>query len=304
MGVTSTSFLLRSKRRTPSSSSSLASASESVGWVTKHFCAARPKWRSWARATTYRSSVRVMAVSIGVDYRKYNHNQLDESIRSQQTSLRRLSTNPETSMLPNREGQRVPAGHLSHPSRQPVGRRDHRPDLRRTHRRRVRPARRLHPDVLDHPPAPLQRARAHVLEAGRRRDRVPVGERRLRDGRMAEGPGRAQRHVHPGRQRRIHREDGHARRQGEPGLRQALVALFDAREGRRRREAVHRAREGRRPLRGLGRGHDAQVPRARREGAGARRRLHQARLPALRARQGAARGERRGLRGSRRSART
>jgi len=58
-GVAITSFLLRSKSRTPSSSSSFASASESVGCVTKHFRAARPKCRSCARATTYLSSVRV-----------------------------------------------------------------------------------------------------------------------------------------------------------------------------------------------------------------------------------------------------
>ena len=63
------------------------------------------------------------------------------------------------------------------------------------------------------------------------------------------------------RQRRVHREDGHARRQERPRLRQALVALLDAGARRRHREDVHRAGEGRRPVRGLRRRHDAQLPR-------------------------------------------
>ncbi len=50
-GVTVTSVLPRSNSRAPSSSSSFWIATDSAGWLTKHFCAARPKFRSWATAT-------------------------------------------------------------------------------------------------------------------------------------------------------------------------------------------------------------------------------------------------------------
>lgn len=63
MGVTPTSAPPRSNSVTPSSSSSLRIATDSVGWLTKQASAARPKWRSRATATMYFSSVRVM-----VDY--------------------------------------------------------------------------------------------------------------------------------------------------------------------------------------------------------------------------------------------
>jgi hypothetical protein len=76
-----------------------------------------------------------------------------------------------------------------------------------------------------------------------------------------------QRHLPAGRQRRVHPGYGHARRQGRPGVRQALLALLDAGQGRRHRQDVHRARGAGRPVRGLRCGHDAEVRRA--EGAGA-----------------------------------
>src|SRR5690625_6719021 len=47
---------------TPSSSSSLRMATDSVGWLTKQASAARPKWRSLATATTYFNSVKVIAL--------------------------------------------------------------------------------------------------------------------------------------------------------------------------------------------------------------------------------------------------
>ena len=50
-GVTVTSLLPRSNSRAPSSSSSFWIATDSAGWLTKHFCAARPKLRSFATAT-------------------------------------------------------------------------------------------------------------------------------------------------------------------------------------------------------------------------------------------------------------
>jgi len=43
------------------------------------------------------------------------------------------------------------------------------------------------------------------------------------------------------RQRRVFAQDGHARRQVEPRLRYAFVALFDGRQRRRNRTDVHRA---------------------------------------------------------------
>ena len=70
--------------------------------------------------------------------------------------------------------------------------RDHRRALHGQDRGRVRAARRLHADLLVDPPAALQRARAGVLRQRRRRDRLRVGQRRLRDERMGEGPGRRQ----------------------------------------------------------------------------------------------------------------
>ena len=128
---------------------------------------------------------------------------------------------------------------------------------------------------------------ADVLEAGRGRDRVPLGQRRVRDERVAEGPERARTSPSsPTATASSPRSMGMLVDKSEPRLRQALVALFDAGEGRRDREDVHRAGEGRRPVRGLRRRHDAQVPRPAREGARARGDLLEARLPALRARQG------------------
>jgi hypothetical protein len=50
-GVTVTSLLPRSNRRGPSSSSSFWIATDNAGWLTKHFCAARPKLLSLATAT-------------------------------------------------------------------------------------------------------------------------------------------------------------------------------------------------------------------------------------------------------------
>src|SRR5690625_382651 len=47
---------------TPSTSSSLRMATDSVGWLTKQASAARPKWRSLATATTYFNSVKVIAL--------------------------------------------------------------------------------------------------------------------------------------------------------------------------------------------------------------------------------------------------
>jgi len=50
-GVIVTSLLPRSNNGAPSSSSSFWMATESAGWLTKHFAAARPKLRSRATAT-------------------------------------------------------------------------------------------------------------------------------------------------------------------------------------------------------------------------------------------------------------
>src|SRR6478736_4649051 len=135
--VRSTSFLLRSKSLKPSSSSSFARARESVGWVTKHFCAARPKWRSWASATTYLSSVRVMKAvggqrwaAIGSLNRKYNHNQLDLTILPQYPCVYPQSTHTEGDphVVPQFRRQARPAGEVPHPRQRAVeGRDDQRP---------------------------------------------------------------------------------------------------------------------------------------------------------------------------------
>ncbi len=116
------------------------------------------------------------------------------------------------------------------------------------------------------PPAALRRAGPGAAQGGRGRGRVPVRERRVRDERVAEGPERAEHHVPARRQRRVHRGHGNAGGQVRSRLRQALVALLDAGEGRHRREDVHRARAGRRPVRGVRRRHDARAtsPPARR----------------------------------------
>ena len=60
--------------------------------------------------------------------------------------------------------------------------RHHCRDLRQPERRRVLAARRLHADLLVDAPAALQRALAGVQGAGDRRDRLPLGQRPLRDG--------------------------------------------------------------------------------------------------------------------------
>src|SRR5580704_4252185 len=60
MGVTLTSLVPRSKICTFSSSSSFLIATDSVGWLTKHASAARPKCRSRATATMYFNSVSVI----------------------------------------------------------------------------------------------------------------------------------------------------------------------------------------------------------------------------------------------------
>src|SRR5205809_1249532 len=61
-GVTLTSLLPRSNSFTSSSSSSFLIATLKVGCETKQASAARPKWRSRATATMYRSSVSVTRV--------------------------------------------------------------------------------------------------------------------------------------------------------------------------------------------------------------------------------------------------
>jgi hypothetical protein len=58
-GVIVISVLPRSNSGAPSSSSSFWIATDSAGWLTKHFAAARPKLRSRATATMYRSSLSV-----------------------------------------------------------------------------------------------------------------------------------------------------------------------------------------------------------------------------------------------------
>ena len=46
---------------------------------------------------------------------------------------------------------------------------------------------RVHPDLLVDPPAALQRARAGVPRQRRRRDRLRLGQRPVRDERMGKG---------------------------------------------------------------------------------------------------------------------
>ena len=77
----------------------------------------------------------------------------------------------------------------------------------------VLPARRLYPDLLERPPAALQRARRCVQGQRRGRDRLPVGQRRLRHERMEAGSGGREHHFDSRRQRRVHGGHGFARRQ-------------------------------------------------------------------------------------------
>ena len=88
----------------------------------------------------------------------------------------------QANSFPVREGQNVPRGQLPHPPQRRVGDRHHRRDLRQPERRRVLAARRLHADLLVDAPAALQRALAGVQGAGHRRDRLPLGQRPVRDG--------------------------------------------------------------------------------------------------------------------------
>ncbi|KAG1239470.1 hypothetical protein G6F68_018605 [Rhizopus microsporus] len=113
---------------------------------------------------------------------------------------------------------------------------------------RLLASRRFHADLLVDPPAALQRTGPRVLQRRRGQHRLRVGQRHLRHERMGQGPGIGQYHAAARRQRRLHRRHGHAGRQERPGLRQAQLALFDAGEGRRRPEDVHRTRKGRRPV--------------------------------------------------------
>ena len=213
-------------------------------------------------------------------------------------------------MLQNREGRARARRHVPRPRRTTSGRTSRPRSLRRQDRRRLLAARRLHADLLVDAPAALQRARAGVLRERRRFDRLRVGQRRVRDERMGEGPGmRRTSSSLPGRQRRVHRGHGHARRQDRPGLRQALVALFDAGEGRRRARRcsssrrrpgdpfevsdadtmlayVNPKREEARP----GRDPDARRLRLLREGEGAAGRARLRRTPRFRSRTRAAAG--------------
>ena len=147
---------------------------------------------------------------------------------------------------------------------------------------------RLHPDLFVYAPAALQRAGAGVLRQRRRLDSVRVGQRHVRDERVGQGPGIQQHRPDPGRQRRVHRGHGHAGGQGRPGLRQALVALLHAGEGRRGAEDVRRAAEAGRPLRSVGRRHHAGLCQSQGQEARPGGDLHARRLPVLREGQGAA----------------
>ena len=64
---------------------------------------------------------------------------------------------------------------------------------------------RLHAHLLDEAPAGIRREGRPICGEGRRRGRLPVGERRLRHGRLGQGAGRGRQGAHGGRrQRRAH----------------------------------------------------------------------------------------------------
>ena len=183
--------------------------------------------------------------------------------------------------LASREGQLVPSVSLRVRRNGEWATVDYRRDLREPQRRGVLAARRVHA-------RPARRRTCRATTSSRRRSRangideivcVSVNDPFVME-RVGEGPGRAERHAAARRQRRVHREDGHAGRQDRPRLRQALVALLDAGARRRDREDVHRAAEAGRPVRGLGRRHDARLHQPER--AAARTRWRSSRAKAAR----------------------
>ena len=168
--------------------------------------------------------------------------------------------------------------------------RDHRRPLRRQDRRRLLAARRVHADLLVDAPAALQRARAGVLRQRRRRDRLRLGQRHVRDERVGAGPGgRATSCCCPTATASsptawacwsTSRDLGFGKRSWRYSMlvKDGVVA-----------EDVHRAGEAGRPVRGVGRRHDARLHQPEGEEARPGRDLHPRRLPVLREGQGAAR---------------
>src|SRR6516162_6941267 len=99
---------------------------------------------------------------------------------------------------PARAGCDVPGA-----SEQRVEKPDDRGAVRWQNRGRFFAPRGIHADVLVDAPAPLQRARAGVLRERSRLDRLRLGQRRVRDERMGEGPGGRKRYPRARRQRRV-----------------------------------------------------------------------------------------------------
>ena len=226
--VTSTSFLLRSKSFTPELVLELGERERERGLGDEALL------RRAAEMALLGEGDDVLELgeghgSIGPGYRKYNHNQLAYSI-ADPYSIGTIPIEPTARKPPcfRTRRQARPPGHLPHPRRTASGRTSPPTSSSRADRRRVLAARRLHADLLEHPPAALQRARPDVLEARRGRDRVHLGQRRFRHDEWKKDQDAANITFIPDGNGEFTQKMGMLVDKSEPGLRQALVALLDA----------------------------------------------------------------------------